>query len=131
VTAGEQSRINSLKARLAQLVAENEALRTRVDSMEAAMVADIDLWQLAHLNPQERVVLGLLMRRDLAHRDGIYQVLFGGRTDEVDPKVIDVLVCRIRSKIRPLGAMIETVRGIGYRLRAGDAAKLRKEIVTA
>ncbi|MGV2188791.1 helix-turn-helix domain-containing protein [Agrobacterium vitis] len=42
------------------------------------------------------------------------------RTDEEEPeiKIIDVLVCKIRKKLTPLGVTIDTIWGRGYRIIA-------------
>lgn len=50
-------------------------------------------------------------------KEAMLDQLYGGR-DEPDIKIIDVYVCKIRNKLRPVGAAqhIETAWGRGYRL---------------
>lgn len=51
-------------------------------------------------------------------RDDIIERLWGGESGGVEPKVIDVYVSTIRRKTSEL--LIDTVRGIGYRLGRGE-----------
>jgi DNA-binding response OmpR family regulator len=53
--------------------------------------------------------------------DALY---FDRAHEEPDPKIVDILVCKIRKKIAGSGFVIETVWGQGYRARAdGPPAK--------
>ncbi|MER9912667.1 winged helix-turn-helix domain-containing protein [Mesorhizobium sp. M0050] len=42
--------------------------------------------------------------------------LYQLKTDEPELKIIDVFVCKLRKKLKPLGVEIQTVWGQGYRL---------------
>lgn len=44
--------------------------------------------------------------------------LYWDRGEEPEPKIVDVLVCKIRAKIKPLGVSIETHWGRGYSISA-------------
>lgn len=55
-------------------------------------------------------------------KDRLLSGLYLVEADEPDIKIIDVFVCRLRRKLRPLGVEIGTVWGRGYRLvRTGEA----------
>jgi DNA-binding response OmpR family regulator len=41
--------------------------------------------------------------------------VWGGRADSRDPKVVDVLVCRLRKRLGRASCLIQSVRGHGYR----------------
>ncbi|MCW7544875.1 winged helix-turn-helix domain-containing protein [Aurantimonas litoralis] len=43
--------------------------------------------------------------------------------DWPEPKLVDVLVCRVRKLIDPMGLVIATQWGVGYHLEIGDEAK--------
>jgi two-component system phosphate regulon response regulator PhoB len=80
-----------------------------------AMVGDAPL----HLGPTEFRLLGLLMR----HPDRAFdraQLLdrVWGRAVYVEERTVDVHVLRLRRALKPFGldSLIETVRGVGYRL---------------
>ncbi|MBT8484755.1 MAG: response regulator transcription factor [Phycisphaerales bacterium] len=54
-------------------------------------------------------------------RDQIISAVHGGNT-VLSPRTVDVHVTGLRRKLGPLGSLIETVRGVGYRLSDGAAA---------
>jgi len=54
---------------------------------------------------------------NIARRDFLIEQVWGGRS-EADRQTIDVHICRLRRKIARLGLSIETVRGVGWRLKA-------------
>lgn len=39
-----------------------------------------------------------------------------GRDDDRELKIVDVMICKLRAKLRPLGITIRTVWGEGYRM---------------
>ncbi len=47
---------------------------------------------------------------------------------EINSNVVDVYVRRLRQKLNPEGSVIETLRGMGYRLRASPQAEGRQEV---
>lgn len=54
----------------------------------------------------------------------LYQRLFFYRTEreEPEPKILDVVVCRLRALLKPLGITIETVYGAGWMLKLPQMA---------
>jgi two-component system, OmpR family, phosphate regulon response regulator PhoB len=73
------------------------------------------------LTPTEFKILEMLMR----HPGRVYtrrQVLSAVWSDDrvVDDRAVDVHIARLRDKMRALGSMVETVRGVGYRIREGE-----------
>lgn len=44
--------------------------------------------------------------------------------DETDPKMIDVVICHIRKKLRPHGVELKTIWGQGYTLAAAERDKV-------
>lgn len=73
-----------------------------------------------HLTHKEFALLQLLMlrRNTVMTKEVILSGLYGGM-DEPEVKIIDVYVCKIRSKLAKAGVsnLIETVRGRGYVVR--------------
>lgn len=55
---------------------------------------------------------------------GRYELLdnIGGDGDAVTDRTVDVHVRNLRNKIRPYDALVETVRGVGYRFSDGGSA---------
>lgn len=58
-------------------------------------------------------------------KDQLMEELYWRRSsgEEVEPKILDVYVCKLRKRLEPLGIRIETVWGSGYRIpMQGEAA---------
>ena len=78
------------------------------------------------LSPRERALLELLLRRqgEVVGRPEILREAFGY---DFDPgtNVIDVHMAHLRRKLEGSAARLETVRGVGFRLRSGGPAVAR------
>jgi two-component system, OmpR family, response regulator TctD len=75
------------------------------------------------LTPRERSVLQVLMRArgNVVSKDQIASRVFS-LDDEADPKAIETYIHRLRRKTAHPALAIETVRGLGYRLRTYEDA---------
>lgn len=62
------------------------------------------------------IAAGALVTRERLHAN-----LYPIEADEAAIKIIDVHVCKMRAKLKPLGVDIHTVWGRGYRLVPGKA----------
>lgn len=49
-------------------------------------------------------------------QEALLRSIYGLQMDEPEIKIIDVFVCKLRKKLKPLGVEIQTVWGSGYRL---------------
>lgn len=49
-------------------------------------------------------------------KEALLNDLYGLLPDEPEIKIIDVFICKLRKKLKPLGVEIQTVWGKGYRL---------------
>ena len=116
----------TLTRRIADLTAENRDLRDRIAGIEAALTDELDAWRIAGLTPMETTLLALLLKRDSASRSQIMAVCYGADPDAApEDKIVDVMVSKIRRKLRPLGVTIENIHGVGYRLSAASKARIR------
>jgi DNA-binding response OmpR family regulator len=70
------------------------------------------------LTSTELAILELLMRRSpsVVHRRSIALHVWEHEADAVGSNTIDVHLARLRAKLAPARARIETVRGVGYRV---------------
>lgn len=106
-------------ARLEAVMAENERLRDELDALKETLgigfLAPIE-WRLTGA---ETKVFGRLLRGGPATKDALMACLYRdlGR-DEVEIKIVDVFVCKLRKKIKPFGFVIETIWGVGYAMSA-------------
>jgi len=49
-------------------------------------------------------------------REALLRSIYGLQIEEPEIKIIDVFVCKLRKKLKPLGVEIQAVWGSGYRL---------------
>ena len=73
-------------------------------------------WGLTRM--ETRLMRALAARPERMVPKGVLMdAMYFDRPQEALPKIVDVLVCRIRRKIKASGWVIETVWGQGYRAR--------------
>lgn len=95
---------------------EVTVLRERLADLTSVNLSD-RLRMLLGLTPQEGRVLAFLHGRPEARKEVIYTACFErDNGDGPDIKILDVVVCRIRAKLAPIGLPggIDTQWGIGY-----------------
>jgi two-component system cell cycle response regulator CtrA len=114
-------------ARLEAMAEENQRLRDRVEVLERELgirgfLPPIE-WRLTG---SEARVFGVLLARDLATKALCMAALYSDRIeDEVEIKIVDVFICKIRAKLKPFGIGIETRWGEGYFLTSETKAAVR------
>jgi len=111
------------------LLAENDALRERLMQLEQLLTGGFDEMPFGGLTRSEAIVLrAIASAEDGAPRTRIYDLLYATHSsgEVAEPKIIDVLVCKIRRKLAPRGIAIETVWGWGYRIPAESRENLEK-----
>lgn len=76
------------------------------------------------LTPFEARVLGRLTLGEVVSRSQLMDALYGDRDPEDEPfeRTVDVLVCRLRRKLKPNGFAIDNVIGRGWCLRTNRRA---------
>lgn len=87
--------------------------------------AEATLWRFMEdndiaLTMSQRTVLATLFaapERAVVPKERLYRQLYDLRLDPPDPKIIDVMICKIRHHTQRTRLEIETVWGIGYRYR--------------
>lgn len=72
-----------------------------------------------HCSPLEAAILATLLRRDQATKAQLHDVVENNRPGDhakeaTDPKMVDVMICKLRKKIKPHDVLIETMWGTGY-----------------
>ena len=116
----------AVDARLEAVEAENEMLRARIEQLEDIVGMRMPAPIVFGFTGSERRVFGILMKRDVATKDMMMHALYSGRPDEcVEIKIVDVFVCKMRSKLKRYNVSIETVWGVGYRLKPETKDKVR------
>ena len=111
--------IAKLRDRVGYLEEENRQLR---EALEPAVALPVD-WKLT--KTEARVLLALhRVRQGYMNRERLLVALYGLEVD-VEPKIVDVMVCKIRRKLRTAGVTIpiRTFHGDGFGLtREGHTA---------
>jgi two-component system phosphate regulon response regulator PhoB len=76
------------------------------------------------LTATEFRLLALLMERRgrVQGRDSLLNDVWGYES-VIDTRTVDTHVRRLREKLGPLAAYIETIRGVGYRINQGEQAE--------
>lgn len=86
---------------------------------------------VAGLTPNETRIFAMIRKRspNAVRRSSIMDAMYALRAVDEQPtiKVIDVLVCRGRKKLKPFGIEIKTVWGVGYSMDAESAARWDQE----
>lgn len=100
--------------------AEREPERVRRPVSESIIN---DMMVVIGVSAQLARVLAVLLRRDVAMKPTIIAALYQYE-GAVNPKIVDVLICHLRKKLRPLDINIETVWGRGYRLDRENRQRL-------
>jgi two-component system cell cycle response regulator CtrA len=124
----DRARIDALEA---ELDVAHEKIRALNDQfLHASYEAPLELELTA---TEERVFAMLAKREQISSKEQLMFSLYSGRAtdEEPEPKIVDVMVCKIRRKIAPFGLTIETAWGRGYvmpkasrdKLAAWEAAK--------
>ena len=83
--------------------------------------------------PLESTVFVTTLRRSAATREHIHHAIEQNRNpaDEItDQKMVDVVMCRIRKKLKPFDIKIDTVWGVGYVIKQ-EYRDRAIEIITA
>ncbi|MCE0523324.1 MAG: winged helix-turn-helix domain-containing protein [Methylacidiphilales bacterium] len=115
----------------------NRSLRRgkdKVAGVEKMIIGDLLLDHTRHevlvkgkpvdLTATEFRLLALLMERRgrVQGRDSLLNDVWGYES-VIDTRTVDTHVRRLREKLGPLAAYIETIRGVGYRINEGDPAE--------
>lgn len=105
-----------------------ERLQDRIDQLEDALGLKLRLPNEYGLTPLEMKILGLLVKRGIVHRDTIFDALYGAlpESDQPNPKVVEVHICKIRRKLKSRELYIGTYVGVGYHLAPNTSREIKR-----
>lgn len=115
-----------MQRRLDELECERDDARARIAELEEALFRpDFRVPPEWKLTRQEVTLLGSLIASGDAvlTRAAMMSALYGS-DDWATPKIIDVLMTKMRAKLKPYGIAVETVWGRGYRLSGQAREKI-------
>lgn len=111
-----------LKAKALSLQSELDEAESQLNDMRETYLNAAKLWTAFDHSPAQTLIFALLMSRPFATKGMIHAVIDGRRLDrrqdytDIDRKLIEVFVCRMRQRLRPYGIEIKTVWGQGYQI---------------
>jgi two-component system phosphate regulon response regulator PhoB len=91
----------------------------RIDRASAAV--DVDGRPVGLTPTEYKLLVTLAERPGRVHARGHLLETVWGAAPDIQTRTVDMHVQRLRAKLGAAGELIETVRGLGYRLRAGGA----------
>lgn len=71
---------------------------------------------------EEKYLVALLDQKRV-DKTAIYNTVYGDDDSGPEIKIVDVIVCKLRKKLKPLGINIVTVWGRGYEVEDRDAVR--------
>ncbi|MBK0020940.1 helix-turn-helix domain-containing protein [Ochrobactrum sp. S46] len=101
-------------ALLARIDAQAERIRQLEEVLAPSSINVPIEWCLTG---SEAAVFACLAARKIATKDMIYHALYATRTEDIEPKIVDVFIHKLRRKVVPFGVVIETLWGSGYYLQ--------------
>jgi DNA-binding response OmpR family regulator len=99
-------------------------LRDRIDELERLLGMRPVLPRIWQLTPREADVLGILLKRQVMSQTQLFEAIWGGDSER-ETKIVEVVVCKLRAKLRPHGIAIRTEHGSGYYIPPDSKAAAR------
>ena len=100
-----------------------EELCERIRQLETEMGIHDPLLFVLPFTPAQRQMIGMLLKREVVSREIMHMTihLFGSenRLQSVDPQI-----CYLRKKLQKWGVVIESCRGVGWRMPKASKKKL-------
>ncbi len=114
------------------LLSEVSNLRVQLDDAQAFIreISNQDYIEtfvgVARMTRSEAKIVATIAKHGRATKAALYHALYGGFDDDQlrDPKIVDVLVCKTRKKLKAHDIEIDTVWGIGYSMTSEAVARL-------
>jgi DNA-binding response OmpR family regulator len=105
----------ALRARIDQLLDERKDMR---DAVGAGTVIIPNDWQLTAAEERYLRALALTKKGLTTSRERLHAAVSGKSHLETDPKIVDVITFRVRSKLKPFfgSDIIHTVHGRGFEM---------------
>lgn len=119
--------------------------RKYIEALERIKALEVDVVRLtdqneklSHIPPvplafgltrRETEVLKVLMSRGLSTKEQILDAAWADKyafDDEPQIKIVDVFICKLRSKLKPFGIEIKTLWGNGYTMETAMKEKIRQ-----
>lgn len=119
-------RVAELKRTVDKLFATRMELEAKVEFLESREGLTIEFRPDLRISPSQLKILSALLAYELATKQRLHGLLYAhDPSGGADPKIVDVLVCKLRQRLKPHGISIETCWGRGYFLTSEMKEKLK------
>ncbi len=106
---------------------ETARLRDRIEELERLLGMREVLPRPWGLTRREAAVLGILLKRQVMSATQLFEAVWGGDSER-ETKIVEVVVCKLRAKLRAHGIAIRTEYGAGYFIPPQEKAAARAQI---
>jgi hypothetical protein len=102
------------------------SFRERIADVEQLLSIDDPKPLIVKVSRTERILMELLLKRNMLTREVAWGVLYGHRPDADQPqyRVISTIIHHLRGRLSPHGVEITTEYGVGWYLKDKDREKL-------
>lgn len=121
-----QKQLESYKMRCEVLEQENYELKEKFRDIFAASSNNLKI--IFNLTPHEAIILGYMFNKFEATRENLMNALYFNSTKDINIKIIDVFVCKLRKKLKKFNIKIDTIWGKGYLINKENKEKLTEII---
>jgi two-component system, cell cycle response regulator CtrA len=109
-----------------------DTLLNRIDELETELGMKVDVPPEFRIPRNMNALLGMLMKREIVTREGAVMAIYAGMPNtwdkEPDPKIIDVFICKLRTRLKKYGIKVSCKWGLGYFMDGENKRKLRELI---
>lgn len=108
---------NTTILEVVRLRQENEDLKHRVRELEQLLMGT-ELYLPPHLKltARQEQLVKVMMSRPMMTREAAMFIIYQDNPEGVEPKILDVFICKIRKKLAEHGIEIKTIWGRGWQI---------------
>ena len=109
-----------------------DVLLDRIDQLERELGLKVEIPPEFCIPRNMGALLAMLLKREVVTRDGALLAIYSGMPNtwdkEPDPKIIDVFICKLRTRLKKYGIKVSCKWGLGYFMDGENKRKLRELI---
>lgn len=108
------------------------ALLDRIEALEQELGLKTEFPPEFSIPRNMMPLLGILLKREIISREGALIAIYSGMPNswgkEPDPKIIDVFICKLRTRLKKYGIKVSCKWGLGYFMDGENKRRLRELI---